>query len=111
MNTDYKTVRYQSHAGVGTLMLSRPEKRNGMNTEMRRELVQLGDLLATDDTLRCLIVTRDDLSFCAGIDLTEDMAGCDSVYADVLWGPRRRYRSRACQNRRCVAAFRARRAS
>ena len=38
-------------------------------------------------------------------------AGCDRVYADVQRGPRRRYCSRACQNRSSVAAFRARRAS
>jgi hypothetical protein len=38
-------------------------------------------------------------------------AGCDRVYADVRRGPRRRYCSRACQNRSSVAAFRARRAS
>jgi predicted RNA-binding Zn ribbon-like protein len=37
--------------------------------------------------------------------------GCDRVYADVRRGPRRRYCSRACQNRSSVAAFRARRAS
>jgi predicted RNA-binding Zn ribbon-like protein len=35
--------------------------------------------------------------------------GCDRVYADVRRGPRRRYCSRACQNRSSVAAFRARR--
>jgi predicted RNA-binding Zn ribbon-like protein len=38
-------------------------------------------------------------------------AGCDRVHADVQRGPRRRYCSRACQNRSSVAAFRARRAS
>lgn len=37
--------------------------------------------------------------------------GCDRVYADIQRGPRRRYCSRACQNRSSVAAFRARRAS
>ncbi|QYN34718.1 CGNR zinc finger domain-containing protein [Pseudonocardia sp. DSM 110487] len=37
--------------------------------------------------------------------------GCDRVYADVQRGPRRRYCSRACQNRSSVAAFRARRVS
>jgi hypothetical protein len=36
---------------------------------------------------------------------------CDRVYADVQRGPRRRYCSRACQNRSSVAAFRARRVS
>jgi predicted RNA-binding Zn ribbon-like protein len=37
--------------------------------------------------------------------------GCDRVYVDMQRGPRRRYCSRACQNRSSVAAFRARRAS
>ena len=38
-------------------------------------------------------------------------ADCDRVHADVQRGPRRRYCSRACQNRSAVAAFRARRVS
>jgi enoyl-CoA hydratase/carnithine racemase len=82
MSNDYKTFRYENRTAVGTLTLSRPTKRNAMNPQMRRELVQLGDLLATDDTLRCLIVTGDGPSFCAGIDLTEDMAGTLAQFSE-----------------------------
>lgn len=70
-----KTIRYECRAGVGTLTLSRADKRNAINPEMRKELVELGAALAADDTLRCLIITGDGSSFCAGIDLVEDMAG------------------------------------
>ncbi len=38
-------------------------------------------------------------------------AGCDRVFVDVLRGRRRRYCSKACQNRSSVAAFRARTAT
>jgi predicted RNA-binding Zn ribbon-like protein len=38
-------------------------------------------------------------------------ACCDRVYIDVLRGRRRRYCSKACQNRSSVAAFRARQAA
>jgi CGNR zinc finger/Putative stress-induced transcription regulator len=38
-------------------------------------------------------------------------AGCDRVFVDVLRGRRRRYCSKACQNRSSAAAFRARAAA
>lgn len=80
--SDYQTIRYGRLGQVGTLTLARPDKRNAVNPAMRAELVQLGARLLGDDTLRCVVVTGDGPSFCAGIDLVEDMAGTLAAFAE-----------------------------
>lgn len=79
---DYQAIRYDRRGHVGTLTLARPHKRNALNPAMRAELVQLGGQLLADETLRCLVVTGDGPSFCAGIDLVEDMAGTLAAFAE-----------------------------
>lgn len=84
--TDYQTIRYQRREHVGVLTLARPDKRNALNPPMRAELVELGALLGADETLRCLVVAGDGPSFCAGIDLVEDMAGTLVTFAGLPFG-------------------------
>lgn len=79
---DYQAIRYDRLGQVGTLTLARPHKRNALNPAMRAELVELGGQLLADETLRCLVVTGDGPSFCAGIDLVEDMAGTLAAFAE-----------------------------
>ncbi|BBX24045.1 3-hydroxybutyryl-CoA dehydratase [Mycolicibacter terrae] len=80
--SDYQAIRYDRRGHVGTLTLARPHKRNALNPAMRAELVELGGQLLADETLRCLVVTGDGPSFCAGIDLAEDMAGTLAAFAE-----------------------------
>jgi enoyl-CoA hydratase/carnithine racemase len=77
MTITYETIRYDRKGHIGTLTLARPEK----HPTMRSELLELGERLKTDETLRCLIVAGDGPTFCAGIDLTEDMAGTLGEFA------------------------------
>lgn len=78
----YQTIRYDRSEHVGTVALSRPEKRNAINPAMRAELDHLGRQLLADETLRCLIVAGDGPSFSAGIVLVEDMAGTLTAFAE-----------------------------
>ena len=82
--SDYQTIRYQRHEGVGTLTLARPGKRNAQNPLMWEELARLGAELLPDDTLRCLVVTGEGPAFSAGIDLVEGLAG---LVADMAERP------------------------
>jgi enoyl-CoA hydratase/carnithine racemase len=70
----YQTIRYQRHAGIGTLTLARPGKRNAQSPLMWQELAGLGAALLADQSLRCLVVTGEGPAFSAGIDLAEGMA-------------------------------------
>jgi enoyl-CoA hydratase/carnithine racemase len=81
---EYTTLRYAASSGVGTLRLARPGVRNAINPSMWRELRALGAELIDDRTLRCLIVSAEGPSFCAGMDLRESMAG---PFAGVARGP------------------------
>ena len=72
---DYQTIRYERGEHVGTLTLSRPERRNAQNPLMWEELGRLGAELLSDQTLRCLVVAGDGSSFSSGIDLVEGLAG------------------------------------
>lgn len=80
--SDYQSIRYERRGQVGTLTLARPHKRNAVNPAMRAELTHLGAQLLADETLQCLVVTGDGPSFCAGIDLIEDMAGTLAAFAE-----------------------------
>lgn len=78
----YQTIRYHRQAGIGTLTLARPGKRNAQNPLMWQELAQLGAELLPDETLRCLVVTGEGPAFSAGIDLVEGIAGILADWAD-----------------------------
>lgn len=78
----YQTIRYERQAGIGTLTLARPEKRNAQNPLMWQELTQLGTELQADETLRCLVVTGEGPTFSAGIDLVEGIGGLLAGWSD-----------------------------
>src|SRR3984885_2492335 len=77
----YQTIRYQRQAGVGTLTLARPGKRNAQNPLMWQELARLGGELLPDETLRCLVVTADGPACSPGIDLVEGIGGILADFA------------------------------
>ncbi|MHA1528318.1 MAG: crotonase/enoyl-CoA hydratase family protein [Alphaproteobacteria bacterium] len=54
---------------VATLTLNRPEKHNALNAEMIAEVTEAAAELASDATIRAVILTGAGTSFCAGGDL------------------------------------------
>ncbi len=64
-------IRLERDAGLLTLTLSRPEKRNALNAEMWRGLAAVLKEVAADRTARCLIVTGAGGHFAAGADMAE----------------------------------------
>jgi enoyl-CoA hydratase/carnithine racemase len=55
--------------GVARLTLNRPEKLNALNPAVFRRLREHLDDLATDDTVRCVVLAGAGRAFCAGHDL------------------------------------------
>jgi enoyl-CoA hydratase len=51
--------------------LNRPEKRNALSLELRAKLTEELIALATDDEVRCVLVTGAGSAFCAGMDTSE----------------------------------------
>ncbi len=65
--------------GVADVRLNRPEKMNALDAAMFRALVDTADELAGDPGLRCVVLSGEGRSFCAGLDFGsfQGMAGSD----------------------------------
>jgi enoyl-CoA hydratase len=63
-------VRTQIHAGVATVALSDPERRNALTLPMVTEVVDAFDELEADPSVGAVVVTGDGAAFCAGADLS-----------------------------------------
>jgi len=63
------TIRTVIEGGVATLTLNRPDKLNAFAGDMRERLVGALDDLASDRTLRVLVVTGAGKGFCSGGDV------------------------------------------
>ncbi len=67
--------------GIADVRLNRPEKMNALDRGMFAALVEVSASLAEDPTLRCVVLSGEGRSFCAGLDfssfqgMTEDDGG------------------------------------
>lgn len=62
-------IELRVEAGIATLALNRPEKRNAMSDSMRTELIAALEQIAGDNSIRALILTGNGKGFCAGGDV------------------------------------------
>jgi len=84
----YRTLRLEYDGAVGTLTLTRPEKRNAISTEMIEELIAaLGEM---ERSSACVaIITGEGQAFCSGMDLDELRAMAGRSRAEHLDDSRR----------------------
>jgi enoyl-CoA hydratase len=69
---DLRCTLYQKEGSIATITINRPDKRNALNRETRRELRSILDDVAADKELKCLIVTgAGDKAFISGSDINE----------------------------------------
>jgi len=54
--------------GVADVRLNRPDKMNAVDPAMFTALIEVADDLATDRSLRCVVLSGEGRSFCAGLD-------------------------------------------
>ncbi|UCG64120.1 MAG: enoyl-CoA hydratase/isomerase family protein [Deltaproteobacteria bacterium] len=74
MNKEYKTIKVEEKEQIVTITLNRPEKKNALNLQFDREMLDLMEELAADEDKRVLIITGAGDTFCAGRDLKEFFA-------------------------------------
>lgn len=65
----FETILYTVEAGVGRLILNRPEVRNSLNEQMTLELLEATRMASADPAVRSLLLTGTGTVFCAGGDL------------------------------------------
>jgi enoyl-CoA hydratase/carnithine racemase len=66
---DYSLIQLQVEAGIATLTLNRPDKRNAMSDELRSEFIHALERVSADKTIRALVLTGAGKGFCAGGDI------------------------------------------
>jgi 2-(1,2-epoxy-1,2-dihydrophenyl)acetyl-CoA isomerase len=73
---DYQTIRLTEEDGIAVLKLSRPERMNALNTQMRAEILHA--VRAAAGTARVLVLTGEGRAFCAGQDLGDRATAADA---------------------------------
>jgi enoyl-CoA hydratase/carnithine racemase len=76
-------VRVTIDGGVADVRLNRPDKRNALDPAMFEALVLAGTELASDDSLRVVVLSGEGPDFCAGLDFGsfQAMAGGERLSA------------------------------
>lgn len=67
----FKNILYEKHDGIAKISINRPEKRNILNMETRRELKGSLEDARTDKNVKVVILTGTGGTFCAGADLND----------------------------------------
>jgi enoyl-CoA hydratase/carnithine racemase len=67
--TSASLIDLQVDAGIATLSLNRPDKRNAITDDMRTELIEALERVAADKAVRALVLTGNGKGFCAGGDV------------------------------------------
>jgi enoyl-CoA hydratase/carnithine racemase len=70
--TETNVIDYAVNGGIATIVINRPEVMNAINDEVRLELPRALDRAASDDDVRCIVLSgAGSRAFCAGADLKE----------------------------------------
>ncbi|HXN85298.1 MAG TPA: enoyl-CoA hydratase/isomerase family protein [Candidatus Binataceae bacterium] len=67
---DFKTIIYDSREHVAKITINRPERMNGYDEQMVKEMIAAIDLARQDDNIRVLVITGTGRAFCAGGDIS-----------------------------------------
>ena len=77
-------LRIEDAAGVRTLVLNRPERRNALSLALLRDLLAALAETAADTSVHAVVIRGEGAMFCAGHDLAE-MTGCSLPSARELF--------------------------
>ena len=85
--SDRVTITIQS--GIAHVLLNRADKRNALDGPMFAAIAAAGDQVASDPSVRVVVLSGAGASFCAGLDFSsfQSMAGGDRAAADAQDSP------------------------
>ena len=78
-------VRIHVHQHTGTIVLSRPEKRNALSRAMLAELMQAFHDLHLQRSARAVVLSGAGPAFCSGMDLAEMAETAQRPDAYAMW--------------------------
>jgi enoyl-CoA hydratase len=74
------------------LTLNRPDKRNALSVQLRDAISNALDALASDDSVKCVVLTGSGTVFSSGFDLSEfTRAAQDDTFGRELWASSDRF--------------------
>lgn len=79
----FDAIRLDIVDGVATLTLNRPDRLNSFNAAMHGEVRRALDVVRSDATVRCLVLTGAGRGFCAGQDLGDRVVAPGSAPVDL----------------------------
>jgi cyclohexa-1,5-dienecarbonyl-CoA hydratase len=68
--SELKNLKIQKSDGVARIVFDRP-KHNVLNIEMMNELIGELEKLAADDSLKCVVISGEGASWCAGVEVSD----------------------------------------
>jgi enoyl-CoA hydratase/carnithine racemase len=83
--TNQSTLLREDSDGVATLTMNRPPARNSLSREMLDRLLHEFDVIATDKTVRVVIIAATGPAFCAGHDMKQLRANPAEAYYKSLF--------------------------
>ena len=72
-------------SGIAVIRLNRPEKRNAITDEMRSQLIEHLERIASDKAVRAIVLTGNGKGFCAGGDVSGMAARMDAPAGEVAF--------------------------
>lgn len=79
----YQTILFEAQNGLARLTLNRPERLNSFTVQMHEEVADALGIVASDDTIRTLVLTGAGRGFCAGQDLGDRAVAPGSEPVDL----------------------------
>ncbi len=73
--TQNQELLVQTAQGVRTIILNRPERLNALNTALAESIQEAIAGASVDDAVRVIVLTGAGRGFCAGLDLSDGVAG------------------------------------
>lgn len=67
----YKDIKFKIEEGIGTITLNRPKKLNALHFPMVMEIVEVLEVLKSDESIRVIVFEGAGTSFCSGDDLVD----------------------------------------
>ena len=80
-------VVYSVEEGVADVRLNRPDKINALDPAMFEAIVEVGEAIKADRTVRAVVLSGEGRGFCAGLDF-----GSFTAMAEAGTGPREQER-------------------
>ena len=71
----FETILYETADKVARITLNRPERRNALSWQLRRELVDALREAERDDSVSVILIDAAGAAFCSGYDITPDASG------------------------------------